>query len=457
MKINQGRIKLKSINIRAIISLIVILSILSIVIVLILIEVSNKQKANENYDNKTPNEQSLTENDNKINTTAIVKEIDFELFEIILYDFINKKEIKLNYSGSSDIKNKFNQVISITQIPTGKAVDIEYDNNYYINSLQISKKAWEYAGVKNLTINKTARIMNIASINYKYTDELIIKDGDNFVSVDTLAEQDVLTVWGYEENIWSIIVEKGHGSVRLTDSENFIDGMVTIGFESPCSITDETIVISREGNYNITVENGQYSVTKHITIKRNQETIMSLAGIGPEAIKTSQVKINVYPENADLIIDGQSMFYDELIELEYGTYDIEINKTGYQSYFGKIDINTSSKTLNVNLPEISKPQEPEIEINDNDFNEDIDLEEIFDGEFPIDEDHYIYIQNPIAAAVYLNGEYMIDSPGRFPKIIGKHVLTFIKSNYQIKSYTINVEDDGLDKYISMPDLEIDSN
>lgn len=455
MKTNQRKTNLKSINIRLIISLIIILSILSIVIGLIFIEIANKEKSNKNNVNNKANEQKLTDKANKFNITAVVKEINYESFEIILYDFINKNEIKLNYTGSSDIKNKFNQVISIFQLTSGKAVDVEYDNNYYVKSLQISNKAWEYAGVKNLTINKTARIINIASNNYKYTDEVIIKDGDNFVTVDALAEQDVLTVWGYEENIWSIIVDKGHGSVRLTDCENFIDGMVTVGYEAPCRITDETSVISREGNYNITVENGLYSVTKHITIKRNKETIMSLAGLGPEAKKFSQVKFNIYPENADLIIDGQLMLYDELIELEYGKYVIGISKTGYQSYLGEIDVNSSSKTLNINLPEISKAEEPEIEINDDDFNGKIDLEEIFDGEFPIDEEHYIYIQKPIGASVYLNGEYMIDSPGRLPKIIGKHVLTFIKNNHQIKSYTINVEDDGLDKYISMPDLEKD--
>ncbi len=68
-------------------------------------------------------------------------------------------------------------------------------------------------------------------------------------------------------------------------------------------------------------------------------------------------------------------------------------------------------------------------------------------------DHLIYIQNPSGVSVYLNGEFKGISPVSFQKVIGSHVLTFIKQGYKTKSYTINIADDGLDTYISLPDLQ----
>jgi hypothetical protein len=42
-------------------------------------------------------------------------------------------------------------------------------------------------------------------------------------------------------------------------------------------------------------------------------------------------------------------------------------------------------------------------------------------------------------------------------VIGSQVLTFIREGYETKSYTIDVLDDGLDMYLSLPDLVAVSN
>jgi hypothetical protein len=64
----------------------------------------------------------------------------------------------------------------------------------------------------------------------------------------------------------------------------------------------------------------------------------------------------------------------------------------------------------------------------------------------------IYVQSPTGASVYLNGDFIGISPGSLKKIIGNFVLTFIKEEHETMSYTIEVSDDGLDTYISLPEL-----
>src|SRR5699024_6309365 len=88
--------------------------------------------------------------------------------------------------------------------------------------LHESKEAWVNVGVNNLTIDPLTMIMRIGTSNYTFNDNIIVVDNDELVTVDRLTEQDVLMVRGYDNTIWSITVVKGHGTVRLTDTEGFI-------------------------------------------------------------------------------------------------------------------------------------------------------------------------------------------------------------------------------------------
>ena len=146
--------------------------------------------------------------------------------------------------------------------------------------MRISKKAWEYIDVSNLSIDRDMKIMKVGPKKYKYTDDIVILDGENFISVDGLKEQDLLTLRGENEVIWSVTVNKGHGTVRLIDTEGFLGGHVTVGYEAMQEIAENMVITVREGNYNLTVENGKYSATKNVTITRNEETVVSLEGLG---------------------------------------------------------------------------------------------------------------------------------------------------------------------------------
>ena len=64
----------------------------------------------------------------------------------------------------------------------------------------------------------------------------------------------------------------------------------------------------------------------------------------------------------------------------------------------------------------------------------------------IDEEHYIYVQNPIGASVYLMVSFLYLRNFRKDRT---HVLTLIWDGYETKSYTIEVVDDGQDAYFSL--------
>jgi hypothetical protein len=149
--------------------------------------------------------------------------------------------------------------------------------------------------------------------------------------------------------------------------------------------------------------------------------------------------------------------------MTYGEHEIVVSLGGYTTYRGKLTIKEADQTVKITLPEASSKKDADVVVTENenspeetgqkDRNTKPGSEQNGNDGYSIDEDHFIYVQNPLNASVYLNGEYMGTSPVGFEKIIGSHVITFIRDGYEVKSYTIEVEDDGLDTFLSMPDLE----
>lgn len=471
------------IHIRPILSLLIGLILFTSIIIIALLEsgknnrAANKQApANQSSQEKGVDATGYNEPDKS--STAVVLDIDKADKIMRMYDIGMNEEIRLNYTGGTRLLDKYGQAISTDRIEIGLIVDVSYqsEKNKLIE-LKFSDKAWEYIGLNNMSIDTEDKTVKVANMNYTYKNEPFVIDGEGFKSLDELAIQDELTVRGIDEIIWSIIIDKGHGTVRIEDYEAFLGGSIAIGYEAVTQITENMSITIREGNYNLTVENGEYSGTKNISVNRNEETVVSIGDLGPEPLKYGKTTFEIIPFGADLFIDNELTTYANPVELTYGEHNIEVSLGGYSTYRGSLLVDYISKKVQIVLPELQSKENVSVvewdELNDPahiDYN-DWDNDEYYDGDSPedidsivndadyeedpiVDSDSLIYIQNPSGASVYLNGEYKGVSPGSFQKVIGSHVITFIKQGYQTKSYTVDIADDGLDTYISLPDLEL---
>jgi hypothetical protein len=154
---------------------------------------------------------------------GVLTEVNPDTMELTLYDVVHEASLTYGYSGGTNITDKYGQQMSISQIPLGTMLEVFHEpGKLKLTDIRISTKAWEYVEVNNLSIDRSTRVMKIASDKYKYTDDIIIFNGDKMIPVTDLAEQDELTIWGYDQTIWSVTVTRGHGTVRLADYDNFI-------------------------------------------------------------------------------------------------------------------------------------------------------------------------------------------------------------------------------------------
>ncbi len=476
------------INTRPILSLLIGLGLFSIVIVATMM--SNTQamktkgmKSNSHNSQKEADAAAAGGQEDKV--LAVVKAIDTEQKKITLYD-INKNELlELSYTSGTNITDKYDKPVTINRIEVGEMVDIDYQKyKNKLTDMKISTRSWKYAKVSNLGIDRGENRMKIVSRLYKYDDDIFILNGEEAIPVTDLAEQDELTVRGYGDTIYSIVVTRGHGTVILENYDNFLGDYITIGYEAIQRITKDMEITVREGNFNLTVENGAYSATKNITVNRNETSYVSLSDLGPGGGRIGRVTFQISPFGADLFLDGEKISYSDPLELDYGEHKLKVSMKGYTSYQGILTVDAASKTIKVDLPEVSSDKEATAtESNTSPGNTDTssgsgtgtggntssgngDQNGGQNGnqngnqignpgsssDEDVDENHLIYIQAPSGASVYLDGNYKCTAPGSFPKVIGTHVLTFIKEGYETTSYTIEVSDDRLDSYYTFPEL-----
>ena len=485
LHIEEEQKKRYKVNKRPLFSLLIGLGFISVILLAAMMS-APKNSANLNSETKEslPTDLSGQEAEKRgTEILAVVKEVDTQNRKVSLLDVKSQSIAELSYTGGTNITDNYKKPTLMESIPVGAMVDAVYlESDKKLLQLNLSTRAWCYQGVSNLGINMNKNTMKIAKTLYKYENSISILDGEEFIPVKKLAEQDILTLWGYEETIWSIIVTKGHGVVILQDYQDFLGDYITIGHESVQQITDNLEITVREGNFNLTVENGSYSATKSVTVLRNKETYISLADLGPEASKVGRVTFEITPFGADLYLDNQHISYANTIELEYGEHNMKVAMGGYTSYQGTLIIDSSSKRVKIDLPEngtkdavtitedveedaaeapagnsgdlqtedqavVPSENNPTGEITD-----DLAAPTIPTSGEDIDEKHKLYVQNPTGASIYIDGEFQGVSPGNFPKRIGTHVITFIRDGYQTMSYTIEVADDGRDSYYTFPDL-----
>lgn len=403
---------------------------------------------------------------------GVVKSIDTDKKSITLYNVEENDELVLYYDGATSIKDKYDQEITMSQLTVGEMVDVYYLLNNNIVEITMSKDAWEYKKVSNLVINNDKKMLSISSRNYQFTENLIIASGNQLINLIDLSDKDELTLKGVGSKVYSILVTKGHGYVRFSNYEDFIGGNLEIGNDNMIAISKDMLVVVREGDYKLTMENDGLTGSKLIRVLRDQELLVDMGEFRKEAPRVGKVEFTVLPNGADLYVDGKEVDYSEPFELKYGEHTVTVSLSGYEDYTGTITIDESSMQFFITLAEPTVTEE-ESDSDDssstnsnnnsssntnssNSSSNDESLEEEVKNadtsNNSVDSDHKIYVQTPIGASVYWNGQLMGTAPVNFTKQVGSYTISLAADGYETVSYPVIIADDGDDIYLNFPNL-----
>ena len=403
---------------------------------------------------------------------AVLKEIDLEAATMTLLDIKSGQEVSLAYNGGTDIIDKYEQVIAASHLVVGEMVDAYYSVAIKkLDKLQISNVAWEYKEVNNWSIDRSKESIEIVDSKYKYSKNIVLLRQGQVIDILDLDQKDELTIKGYEREVWCILVTKGHGTLQLEDYDDFIGGSAYIGNQEILQVVPNMVITVQEGSYDITLENGKLKGTKQAIVTADENVIVNMAEFKKPIIQMGLVNFAITPEGAALYIDNLLQTYESAIELEYGEHAIKVILDEYTTYSEVLEVKEASISLSIDLVE-SNPstKDSDLEnydgtvndgtVNDGTENEDNSIDQTDDSldnennteTGKIDLDNKVYIHKPEGASIYFNGEFKGSAPVSFPKEIGNHYITLIKTGYETKTYTVEVVDDGEDVNFSFPEM-----
>ena len=323
-----------------------------------------------------------------------------------------------------------------------------------LTTLALSNSSWSNEEVSRYVISAATHSVTIGEDVYKITDDIkIFSDGEEIEIMD-LSETDVLDFHGIDKTIYSIVVNKGHGYLRLSGDENFIGGWIEIGQTIIHRITDDMLLTVPEGSYQVIISVPGGGGTKSVIINRGEEVTLDIGDLKIEEPKYGQVVFALTPSSATLYIDGEEVDALSPVTLEYGIHQLIAKAEGYDSVTSYLKVAEASAGIEIVLE--AEKQDTGDDDKDSDDEEDDKKDDendtVSSGNTTATGYYQVHIDAPEKVEVYVDGNYIGISPISFKKVEGAHIITLRANGYETRSFTIEVDGEDKDVSYSFADL-----
>lgn len=443
------------------------------------------QENKENADIRTPNIYDSED-------AAVVVKKNTEEGTIQLQNIATAKRYTLNYNGTTRIFDKNDVALSMQQLKEGSVVTVRfYKADKSLSYVKEHTDALNFQNLSNYELDLRDGKITIGADTYLLSSNVVVVSDGRETEPWELNAVDVISVWGYQDRIYGINVEKGHGYLRLENEDYFINGWVDVGDKVIQKIEEDMLLVVPEGTFNAMVSHKGSSAMQEINFARNEEMVWDLGSVEITVVQTGKIIFTLTPATARMAIDGREVDTSKPVELEYGLHSMRIVAEGYDTVAQYIKVAEPSANISVELEKSSEPESSEQESEqdkkseedkqeeapvgkkyasnasendedeDEDNNDDEKESEESSSEVSTDivsatEKYRVYIDAPEDVEAYLDGSYIGMTPVSFQKTAGNYVVTLRKTGYQTRSYTLQIDSEKKDVNYSFTELvEID--
>lgn len=363
--------------------------------------------------------------------TAVIVKKDMEAGTVTLLSTAAGKKYTLKVEGTSTMYDKHGGAVSFAQMEAGDIVEVTFLKDIKrLNSMQICPQSWTNDSVNRYEIDWERNNISIGKDQYKFSEGTLFLSQEQEIEQMDLNAVDVLSFHGIGNDVLSVVVEKGHGYLRLENDSKFIGGFIEIGQSMITLIKEDMLLTVPEGTYQVLFSVDGGDGMKNVTIARNKEVTLDIGDLEVEEPKFGTIIFSMNPSNATLYIDGNKVDTGAPITLEYGIHQIIAKADGYNTLTNYLKVGQVTTGIDIHLDKADKT----------------------DTGSTAAEKYKVYIDAPAGAEVYLNGNYMGVTPVSFAKEAGTHNLTLRKNGFETRSYTIVVDSEEKDISFSFADL-----
>ena len=298
---------------------------------------------------KKVEEVTVPANTNEVKFTGVLTYINTEDKAMHYVDIDTGSEYEVSYTGSTDIQDKYGQILAASSMKLGAIYDVTCNKTSKAQKIYGSNDTWEISGLTNFECDENDKKVTVGNKNYKYETYSTVLSNNNRIAMAQVVKQDEVTIRGKDSIIYSVTVDKGHGYIKFTGIDTFIDGYATIGRSQLLSVTSNMMVTAQEGTYSVELQKGGIVGAKTVTVERDKQVTVDFTEYTEEAEKTGAVNFMVTPENAVMTIDGMEVDYSQPIQLSYGTHSITLMANHYTTYTEDFVVNSDYQTKVIDM------------------------------------------------------------------------------------------------------------
>ena len=419
-------------------------------------------------------------------TAAIVVAVDSGKKTCTLYNRTVGRSYTLNYDGTSKIYDKYGSSTVIDNVSPGDVVDVTFlKTKKLLNSLTKSADTWVYDDVDNFELDALNKHITIDGGDYRFKDDLLVfADGTKAQLMD-INSCDRLKICGYEHTVYSIVIEQGHGYLRLKGQDYFEGGWIEVGSKIIKTVSKDMLLAVPVGNYRIKLSNGKYEGERDVVIEANKETMLDVSDmVIIDNTLYGTVILVTDPMTAEVYVDGKEADASKPLSLEYGIHQFMVRAPGYETLTQYVKVGQESATLEISLdvqkdytataapllsvtptvsaaPQASASVTPQASVTpvvtptaSPASTEQAATPSVTQAAEPVDtSDYRVYIESPQDVEVFVDGSYVGIVPISFAKKEGTHVVTLRRDGYITRSYTIALDSAMRNETFSFASLE----
>ncbi len=294
--------------------------------------------------------------------TAVVRSVDPEERTVTLCQHELGRYYTLHYDNTSMIYDKHRRPVSATLLQPGEVVDATFlHQSKHLNSLVGSGAVWEREDLRVYQIDTEREMISFDGQNYHLPPTALLLNRENGIGERILAEEildgDVLCVSGIDKEIYSVVVTSGHGYLRLTSTQvgdaDIYGAWINLDNRVIQRVNSRTLLAAPEGTYNMQIIGQGANDSRVVTIERGRETVIDSSTIRMETPDTTEITIEVLPEEAEAVIkaDGKEIPRGMPAFLTQGVHTIEVSAEGYLPMTKRIKVGERPSRLEFTLDE----------------------------------------------------------------------------------------------------------
>ena len=239
--------------------------------------------------------------------TAVVVKINTAECKITFQTTAIGKKYTLYYDGATEFSDKYGTGMSVRQLNEGDLVDVTFVKMWKrLNSLKLSDGVFSFNSINDYQFSFDNKHVMIAGEQYTLDDNFAIVSDEGTLDLIDINPVDVLSFRGFDHIIYSIVIERSHGYIRLVNDSYFVGGWIEVSQRQIATIEEDMLLAVPVGNYDVTVSNQGSSGTKTVNILQGQEYELDCSGY-ETAAKFGDIIFVTNPGNARVVKLGEDM------------------------------------------------------------------------------------------------------------------------------------------------------